>query len=75
VELHALGHKYLFVDLTRLPAKHFLRSPNIALPLGYMPMTSIWTNNFDAIVYTDVMFPNTKAAKLPDGVRTSRQSR
>lgn len=70
-ELHALGREYLLVDIGRLPAKHRLRSQMLAWPLGYMPMESVWANNFDALVFTDVMFSNGKNARLPDRVATS----
>lgn len=67
--LHALGHQNLFVDLRRVPADHPLRKPMVAWPLGYMPMKSVWPDNVDAFFFTDTMFPNTRDAVLPDGVR------
>lgn len=70
-QLHALGRKYVLVDIGSLPATHPLRSRMIAWPLGYMPMEAAWSENFDAILYTDVMFPNTKGTEIPPGVRTN----
>ncbi len=70
--LHASGHRHLFVDFDRLSSSHPLRKPMLAWPLGYATMRSVWADNFDAIIFSDVMFPNTKDAKLPDGVRTRR---
>jgi erythromycin esterase len=71
-QLHVLGHQHLFVDLDRLSSNRPLRKPMLAWPLGYHTMSSAWADNFDAIIFSDVMFPNTKDAKLPDGVRTRR---
>ena len=71
-QLHASGHRHLFVDFDRLSSSHPLRKPMLAWPLGYATMRSVWADNFDAIIFSDVMFPNTKDAKLPDGVRTRR---
>ena len=70
--LHAAGQPYAFVDFRSLPSDHWLRGPVISRPLGYAPMVSDWTGNFDAMIFTDVMFPNTPAGTVPDGVRTKR---
>lgn len=74
-QLHANGSEYLFVEISRLPSGHMLRQPMTASPLGYMPMKSVWADHFDAIFYTDVMFPNTKGARVPEGVRTAKTRR
>lgn len=44
----------------------------VSQPLGYSPMLSSWSNNFDAMFYTDVMFQHAKASGAPDGVKTKR---
>ena len=69
---HAAGNPYAFVDFRGLLADHWLRRPLIARPLGYAQMLSDWTGNFDAVIFTDVMFPNTVAGTVPDGVKTKR---
>lgn len=68
--LHAAGKPYAFVDFRVLPADHWLRRPILSRPLGYGLMLSNWTGNFDAMFHTEVMFPNTIAGGVPDGVRT-----
>lgn len=69
---HAAGQAYALVDFRGLPAEHWLRGQVIARPLGYAPMVSDWTGNFDAMVFTDVMFPNTRAGTVPAGVKTKK---
>ena len=34
------------------------------MALFYMPMESAWTENFETMFHTDLMFPNTKDATL-----------
>ena len=72
-QLHTLGRQHLFVEFDRLSPSHPIRKPMLAWPLGYHTMRSAWADNFDAIIFSDVMFPNTKDAKLPDGGRTHRK--
>jgi erythromycin esterase len=67
---HAAGRAYALVDFRSLPEEHWLRGPVISRPLGYTPMSSDWTLNFDAMIFTDVMFPNTPAGTVPAGVKT-----
>jgi hypothetical protein len=67
---HATGQRYAFLDFRGLPKDHWLRKPLVARPLGYTPMRSDWTGNFDGMFYTDVMFPSTIAGTVPDGVKT-----
>jgi hypothetical protein len=67
---HAAGRAYALVDFRSLPEQHWLRGPVISRPLGYAPMSSDWTRNFDAMIFTDVMFPNTPAGTVPAGVKT-----
>ena len=70
---HATGRPYAFVDFRELPNDHWLRKPIISRPFGYYEMLSDWTNNLDAMFFTDVMFPNTTAGNVPDGVITKKK--
>lgn len=70
---HATGQPYAFVDFRGLAADHWLRKPLPARPFGYGQMRSKWPDNFDGMVYTDVMFPNTVAGTVPDGVKTKKR--
>jgi erythromycin esterase len=70
--LHAAGKPYALVDFRSLPKDHWLRGQVISRPLGYAPMLSDWTGNFDAMIFTDVMFPNTPEGTVPAGVKTKR---
>jgi erythromycin esterase len=67
---HAAGHPYAFIDFRLLPLNHWLRAELVSRPLGYVEMVSDWTGNFDAVFFTDVMFPNTPAGTVPAGVKT-----
>jgi erythromycin esterase len=69
---HAAGMPYALVDFRGLPEGHWLRTPMIMRPLGYAQMKSDWTTNFDAVLFTDVMFPNTPAGTVPAGVKTKK---
>jgi len=71
--LHAAGRPYAFVDFRGLPREHWLKKPITSRPFGYAQMRSDWTRNFDAMFYTDVMFPSTMDGSVPDGVRTSKK--
>jgi erythromycin esterase len=71
--LHAAGKPYALVNFRELPPDHWLRTPMLSRPLGYVEMLSNWTDNFDAMFYTDAMFPNTTAGTVPDGVRTKKE--
>jgi erythromycin esterase len=70
---HATGRPYAFVDFRGLPNDHWLRKPIISRPFGYSQMLSDWTGNLDAMFFTDVMFPNTTAGNVPDGVITKKK--
>jgi erythromycin esterase len=67
--LHQLEQPYLFVDFRGLPPEHWLRGPVVARPLGYSPMRADWTQVFDAMVFTDVMFPSSTGGDVPAGVK------
>jgi len=71
--LHATGRSYAFLDFRGLAADHWLRKPLSARPFGYVQMRSNWTDNFDGMVYTDVMFPNTVAGTVPEEVKTKKK--
>jgi erythromycin esterase len=66
---HDAASPLAFVDLRQLPRSHWLRAPQNARPLGYSPMVADWGNIFDAIFYTDVMFPSTPDGSVPEGTR------
>jgi len=70
---HATGRPYAFVDFRGLPNDHWLRKPIISRPFGYSQRLSDWTGNLDAMFFTDVMFPNTTAGNVPDGVITKKK--
>jgi erythromycin esterase len=59
---------YGFLDFRSLPPDHWLRTPQVARPLGYAPMRADWTRVFDAFFFTDWMFPSTVKGEVPEGV-------
>jgi erythromycin esterase len=62
--LHTAGFDHALVDLRSLPDKEggaWLKEELVARPLGYAPMRAHWPNHFDAVFYSDVMFPSTPA--------------
>lgn len=67
--LHATGKPYLFVDFRGLPEGHWLRGPVVARPLGYAPMRGAWPESFDAVVFTDRMYPSTAVGAEPEDAR------
>lgn len=70
--LHDAGAPYAFLDLRSLPAGgEWLAAPLTARPLGYSEMRADWTQVFDALVFTDRMFPSTRDGAVPAGVRTA----
>ena len=56
--LHAAGMRFSFLDLRGLPGGHWLRRSIYAAPLLYETKTSVWPNHFDALFFTDRMFPS-----------------
>jgi hypothetical protein len=67
---------YAFVDFRSPPAGgEWLRRPLVARPMGYSPMQADWPAAFDAVFYTEEMFPSTKAGDVPQTVRTARRSK
>jgi erythromycin esterase-like protein len=64
--LHAAGFEHALVDLRSLPNKEgggWLKDELVARPLGYAPMRAKWPNHFDAIFFSDVMFPSVPAER------------
>jgi|GEM_PF-376115 len=66
--LHATGMPLSFLDFRALPADSWLRQPLLSRPLGYATMLAAWPLHFDAMLYTETMYPNPLRAdwKKPD---------
>lgn len=64
--LTATGQRFLFLDLRRLPAAHWLRAPIAANPLGNSAVRTDWTRQFDALVFIRTMFPSTTGPIAPE---------
>lgn len=71
--LHAAGRPYAMVDFRGLGRRHWLRRKLVARPFGYTEMRADWSGQFDAMFYTETMFPNTFDGAVPEGVRTRRR--
>jgi hypothetical protein len=72
---HCTGNRYAFLDFRSLPpGGEWLRSPVASRPLGYTLMQADWTRVFDAVVYTETMFPSTDDGTVPSGVRTATRA-
>ncbi len=67
--LHETGKPYLFVDFRGLPKGHWLREPIVARPLGYAPMKGVWPDSFDAVMFTDRMYPSTRVGLETEDAR------
>jgi erythromycin esterase len=67
---HATERRTLCIDFRSLPADSWLRQPLEARPLGYASMRAVWPNVFDAMIFTDAMFPSARDGRLPAGVKT-----
>jgi erythromycin esterase len=61
--LHATGAPLSFLDFRSLPADHWLRQPVDSRPLGNVTMTAVWPRHFDAMIFTNTMYPNRKRAE------------
>ena len=69
--LHSAGMPYAFVGFRSLPpGGEWLRKPLVSRPLGYALMRADWPSVFDAVFYTETMFPSTNNGEVPEGVRT-----
>lgn len=58
--LHAAGRPWLFLDLSRLPADHWLRDRWTASFYMYWPTPSTWTRVYDGVFFIDVQKPATQ---------------
>jgi erythromycin esterase-like protein len=61
--LHAVGRPWLFLDLSHLPADHWLRTPWTASFYMYEPKRSTWSQIYDGVFFIDVQKPATPLAK------------
>ena len=57
--LHAVGRPSLFLDLSRLPADHWLRAPMTGSFYFHEPHPSGWSRVFDGIFFIDQQKPST----------------
>ena len=59
---HQSGSEMLFVDLKGIldQKKHWLNQKIKARPLAYLPMTAIWPNHLDAIIYLNKVTRSTQ---------------
>jgi erythromycin esterase len=57
---HATGRPYLFMDLRRLPADHWLRDERTATFNEYEPMALEWARLYDGVFFIDEQKPPTK---------------
>lgn len=58
--------QHVFIDLRGInpddhPNAQWLTQPVVARPLGYAPMTAVWTEHADAFFFSQTMLPSTKA--------------
>ena len=60
---HGTGNAFMFLDFRKLrnDPRNWIREGVVARPLGYSPMKTDWTRHFDAMVFTDVMVPSSRA--------------
>lgn len=71
--------QHCFIDLRSInPDEHasaqWLTQPLVARPLGYSPMTAVWTEHTDAFFFSQTMTPSTKAAVAEDAPKKPKQS-
>lgn len=57
--LHGLGRPLLFLDLSRLPADHWLRIPMTGSFYFHEPHAANWTRIFDGVFFIDSQKPST----------------
>ncbi len=55
--LHGVGRPLLFLDLSRLPADHWLRAPRTGNFYFHEPYAANWTRVFDGIFFIDTQKP------------------
>jgi len=56
--LHAAGRPLLFLDFSRLPADHWLRTPMTGSFYFHEPHAANWTRVFDGIFFIDAQKPS-----------------
>jgi len=61
---HATGVPLSFLDFRSLPADHWLREPMFSRPLGNAMIVAVWPRHFDAMIFTETMYPNPRRADL-----------
>ena len=61
--LHAVGQPLLFLDLSRLPADHWLRAPRTGSFYFHEPYLANWTRVYDGVFFIDEQKPATPLAK------------
>lgn len=61
--LHAAGRPWLFLDLARLPADHWLQTPWTGSFYMSEPALSVWPRCYDGLFFIDIQKP----AKMPHG--------
>jgi erythromycin esterase len=62
--LHAVGRPLLFLDLSRLPADHWLRAPMTGSFYFHEPYAANWTRVYDGIFFIDEQKPATPLTPL-----------
>jgi erythromycin esterase len=62
-----VGRQFSFVDFRALPRSHWLHQPISARLLAHSPITTDWTRQADAVVFTQAMFPSTAGPMAPQG--------
>ncbi|MCG3123118.1 MAG: hypothetical protein GIKADHBN_01527 [Phycisphaerales bacterium] len=56
---------FLFVPMRGLPEGHWMRGEMSARPLGNADMTTNWSKQVDAFIYTERMWPSTREDAMP----------
>lgn len=62
--LHATGRPLLFLDFSRLPADHWLRTPLTGGFYFHQPHAANWTRVFDGIFFIDAQKPSTPFGEI-----------
>jgi erythromycin esterase len=62
--LHAVGRPLLFLDLSRLPADHWLRVPRTGSFYFHEPHPANWTRVYDGIFFIDTQKPSTPLGEI-----------
>lgn len=62
--LHAVGQPLLFLDLSRLPADHWLRAPRTGSFYFHEPYLANWTRVYDGVFFIDEQKPATPRGQI-----------